>query len=155
MPLPLRLPSFLHSKRSTHVSTKVSVSSTPSCLSSPKSFGNVFLAVRMIRRPPLWSPLTPSTCGLPLIRRTENLTLLQDEALHFPEDERKFDLVFSVLKAGRSLAASYNLQTNIQREFSCQLLHRLIAHITIQFTSKPSPPRILPSSSRRSLRLSV
>lgn len=33
----------------------------------------------------------------------------------FNESEKEFDLVFSALKAGRSLAASYNLQTDIQR----------------------------------------
>lgn len=32
----------------------------------------------------------------------------------FTEAEKDFDLVFSALKTGRSLAASYNLQTDIQ-----------------------------------------
>jgi valyl-tRNA synthetase len=33
----------------------------------------------------------------------------------FGDADKHFDLVFSALKAGRSLAASYNLQTDIQR----------------------------------------
>lgn len=32
----------------------------------------------------------------------------------FSEADKQFDLVFSALKTGRSLAASYNLQTDIQ-----------------------------------------
>jgi len=43
---------------------------------------------------------------------------LQDQDLEFVHAEREFDLVFSALKAGRSLAASYNLQTDIQRTCS-------------------------------------
>ncbi|KAH8105479.1 tRNA synthetases class I-domain-containing protein [Cristinia sonorae] len=37
-----------------------------------------------------------------------------DDASVFVEAEKNFDLVFSAIKAGRSLAASYNLQTDIQ-----------------------------------------
>lgn len=37
-----------------------------------------------------------------------------DEAFVFEDADREFDLVFAVLKAGRSLAASYNLQSDIQ-----------------------------------------
>ncbi|KZT01902.1 uncharacterized protein LAESUDRAFT_763338 [Laetiporus sulphureus 93-53] len=37
-----------------------------------------------------------------------------DEALVFQNAEREFDLVFAAIKTGRSLAASYNLQTDIQ-----------------------------------------
>jgi valyl-tRNA synthetase len=41
----------------------------------------------------------------------------QDNNLVFDDAEKRFDLVFSALKTGRSLAASYNLQTDIQRAF--------------------------------------
>jgi hypothetical protein len=34
----------------------------------------------------------------------------------FEDADKQFDLVFSALKAGRSLAASYNLQADIQCE---------------------------------------
>jgi len=37
-----------------------------------------------------------------------------DKAFAFEDAERDFDLVFSALKTGRSLAASYNLQNDIQ-----------------------------------------
>ncbi|KAF8645352.1 hypothetical protein AX16_007855 [Volvariella volvacea WC 439] len=39
---------------------------------------------------------------------------LFDPAFAFEAEEREFDLVFSAIKAGRSLAASYNLQNEIQ-----------------------------------------
>ncbi|ESK83669.1 valine-trna ligase [Moniliophthora roreri MCA 2997] len=39
---------------------------------------------------------------------------VSDSAFVFEEADKDFDLVFAVLKAGRSLAASYNLQNNIQ-----------------------------------------
>lgn len=39
-----------------------------------------------------------------------------DKAFEFTEAEKQFDLVFSALKTGRSLAASYNLQSEIQCE---------------------------------------
>ncbi|KAJ7714891.1 tRNA synthetases class I-domain-containing protein [Mycena maculata] len=39
---------------------------------------------------------------------------INDEAHVFETADRQFDLVFHALKTGRSLAASYNLQTNIQ-----------------------------------------
>ncbi|EEB94125.1 hypothetical protein MPER_07113, partial [Moniliophthora perniciosa FA553] len=39
---------------------------------------------------------------------------VSDSAFVFEEADKDFDLVFAVLKAGRSLAASYNLQSNIQ-----------------------------------------
>ncbi|KAL4071956.1 tRNA synthetases class I-domain-containing protein [Scleroderma yunnanense] len=38
----------------------------------------------------------------------------QDTTFIFGEAERQFDLVFSVLRTGRSLAAAYNLQSDIQ-----------------------------------------
>ena len=38
----------------------------------------------------------------------------QDNDFVFADAHRDFDLVFSALKAGRSLAASYNLQADIQ-----------------------------------------
>jgi valyl-tRNA synthetase len=37
-----------------------------------------------------------------------------DKSFEFAEAEKQFDLVFSALKTGRSLAASYNLQSEIQ-----------------------------------------
>jgi valyl-tRNA synthetase len=40
---------------------------------------------------------------------------LQDDSFVFVDAEKEFDLVFSALKTGRSLAASYNLQTDFQR----------------------------------------
>ncbi|KAF6762787.1 valine-tRNA ligase [Ephemerocybe angulata] len=39
---------------------------------------------------------------------------LADKDFQFADAEKQFDLVFSTLKAGRSLAASYNLQSEIQ-----------------------------------------
>ncbi|KAJ6547205.1 tRNA synthetases class I-domain-containing protein [Mycena capillaripes] len=42
------------------------------------------------------------------------------EAHVFEDADRHFDLVFHALKSGRSLAASYNLQTNIQLLFHVQ-----------------------------------
>jgi hypothetical protein len=51
------------------------------------------------------------SCG----RRYLNSHLCQDNAFVFEEADKQFDLVFSALKAGRSLAASYNLQSDIQR----------------------------------------
>lgn len=43
----------------------------------------------------------------------------------FEDAERDFDLVFSALKTGRSLAASYSLQNDIQCEqLSCGLTNR-------------------------------
>ena len=39
---------------------------------------------------------------------------VHDEALVFTEAEKQFDLIFNALKAGRSLASSYNLQSEIQ-----------------------------------------
>jgi len=44
-------------------------------------------------------------------------SLSQDTSFVFEEAEQRFDLVFSVLRTGRSLAAAYNLQSDIQREF--------------------------------------
>ncbi|KAK0461790.1 tRNA synthetases class I-domain-containing protein [Desarmillaria tabescens] len=49
-----------------------------------------------------------------------------DEAFVFEDADREFDLVFSVLKAGRSLAASYNLQSDIQFFIHAQDDARLI-----------------------------
>ncbi|GLB42945.1 putative class-I aminoacyl-tRNA synthetase family protein [Lyophyllum shimeji] len=43
-----------------------------------------------------------------------------DNAFAFDDADKSFDLVFSALKAGRSLAASYNLQTDIQLFFHIQ-----------------------------------
>jgi len=42
---------------------------------------------------------------------------IQDPDFTSPEEDKDFDLVLSAVRAGRSLAASYNLQSNIQREF--------------------------------------
>ncbi|KAF8888987.1 tRNA synthetases class I-domain-containing protein [Infundibulicybe gibba] len=39
---------------------------------------------------------------------------VHDSALVFEDADKQFDLVFSTLRTGRSLAASYNLQTDIQ-----------------------------------------
>ncbi|KAF9050760.1 valine-tRNA ligase [Hymenopellis radicata] len=39
---------------------------------------------------------------------------VSDRSFVFDEADKQFDLVFSVLRAGRSLAASYNLQSDIQ-----------------------------------------
>lgn len=47
--------------------------------------------------------------------------LLQDPDFTSPEEEKDFDLVLSAVRAARSLAASYNLQSNIQREFRLPL----------------------------------
>lgn len=41
----------------------------------------------------------------------------QDIDFVFEEAEQRFDLVFSVIRTGRSLAAAYNLQSDIQRKF--------------------------------------
>lgn len=42
------------------------------------------------------------------------VTLTQDPELVFEESDKKFDLVFTALRTGRSLAASYSLQNDIQ-----------------------------------------
>jgi hypothetical protein len=39
----------------------------------------------------------------------------QEKYFEFDDAEKQFDLVFSALRTGRSLAASYNLQNDIQR----------------------------------------
>ena len=44
------------------------------------------------------------------------LTFFQDTDFEFADAVKQFDLVFTTLKAGRSLAASYNLQNDIQCE---------------------------------------
>ncbi|KAK0206866.1 tRNA synthetases class I-domain-containing protein [Desarmillaria ectypa] len=49
-----------------------------------------------------------------------------DKAFVFEDADREFDLVFAVLKAGRSLAASYNLQSDIQFFIHAQDDARLI-----------------------------
>lgn len=43
-----------------------------------------------------------------------SLHVQQDKDFVFSDAEKEFDLVFSALKTGRSLAASYSLQTDIQ-----------------------------------------
>ncbi|KIK07612.1 hypothetical protein K443DRAFT_673192 [Laccaria amethystina LaAM-08-1] len=48
---------------------------------------------------------------------------ISDSDFVFEDAEKKFDLVFSTLKAGRSLAASYNLQTDIQFFIHAQADH--------------------------------
>jgi valyl-tRNA synthetase len=48
--------------------------------------------------------------------------LIQDPDFISSEEEKEFDVVLSAVRAARSLAASYNLQSNIQRElfyFDC------------------------------------
>ncbi|KAF4597436.1 hypothetical protein EYR40_007895 [Pleurotus pulmonarius] len=45
---------------------------------------------------------------------------VHDEAFVFEEADKQFDLIFSALKTGRSLAASYNLQNEIQFFFHAQ-----------------------------------
>lgn len=42
--------------------------------------------------------------------------MMQDSGFEFEEADKQFDLIFSTLRAGRSLAASYNLLNNIQRK---------------------------------------
>jgi valyl-tRNA synthetase len=42
----------------------------------------------------------------------------QDPDFTSPDEEKDFDLVLSAVRAARSLAASYNLQSNIQREYT-------------------------------------
>lgn len=47
---------------------------------------------------------------------------MQDPDFISSEEEKDFDTVLSAVRAARSLAASYNLQSNIQREllyFNC------------------------------------
>lgn len=44
-------------------------------------------------------------------------TFLKNNVFVFENADKQFDLVFSALKAGRSLAASYNLQADIQRKW--------------------------------------
>lgn len=47
---------------------------------------------------------------------------MQDSNFISSEEEKEFDVVLSAVRAARSLAASYNLQSNIQRElfyFDC------------------------------------
>ncbi|TEB35463.1 valine-tRNA ligase [Coprinellus micaceus] len=49
-----------------------------------------------------------------LRRRPRRLHAFNRRSFEFAEAEKQFDLVFSALKTGRSLAASYNLQSEIQ-----------------------------------------
>lgn len=58
------------------------------------------------------------------IEQTTDCTNDQEKAFVFDDADKQFDLVFSALKAGRSLAASYNLQTDIQR--SSSIPHRFV-----------------------------
>jgi valyl-tRNA synthetase len=51
----------------------------------------------------------------------------QDSAFVFEDADKQFDLVFTTLKAARSLAASYNLQSDIQCEIN--LNHLIIGAI--------------------------
>lgn len=44
----------------------------------------------------------------------------QDPTFNFPEADTQFGLIFDSIKTARSLAASYNLQGNIQRECSAK-----------------------------------
>jgi valyl-tRNA synthetase len=53
--------------------------------------------------------------ALQLGGRPANARKFQDETMVFSEEEKTFDLIFSTLRTGRSLAASYHLQTDIQR----------------------------------------
>jgi hypothetical protein len=41
-------------------------------------------------------------------------TINQEKEFVFDEADRQFDLLFNGIRAGRSLAASYNLQSDIQ-----------------------------------------
>jgi valyl-tRNA synthetase len=43
--------------------------------------------------------------------------LTQDKDFVFVDAEKEFDLAFSALKTGRSLAASYSLQADIQCKY--------------------------------------
>jgi valyl-tRNA synthetase len=45
------------------------------------------------------------------------LTYHQDSAHVFEDAERDFDATFNAIRAGRSLAASYSLQNDIQRQY--------------------------------------
>lgn len=50
------------------------------------------------------------------------MSVKQDQSFIFEDAEGDFDLVLKVLKSGRSLAASYSLQTDIQCKY---FLHNL------------------------------
>ena len=43
-----------------------------------------------------------------------SLNALQEKEFAFEEADKQFDLLFNTIRAGRSLAASYNLQSDIQ-----------------------------------------
>lgn len=43
--------------------------------------------------------------------------MLQDDDMVFEKAEKDFDTVFAAIRASRSLAASYSLQSDIQRTF--------------------------------------
>ncbi|KAG6874009.1 hypothetical protein C0995_007966 [Termitomyces sp. Mi166 len=55
-----------------------------------------------------------------LLPRNSEYLISQDNAFVFEDADKSFDLVFLALKTGRSLAASYNLQTDIQLFFHIQ-----------------------------------
>ena len=57
---------------------------------------------------------------------TSRCTGAQDEAFVFDKAEKDFDLVFNAIRTGRSLAAQYNLQSDIQREHLTTNFRRLI-----------------------------
>jgi valyl-tRNA synthetase len=46
------------------------------------------------------------------------LMLLAESSVRISDPDKRFNLVFTALRAGRSLAASYNMQTHVQREWT-------------------------------------
>ena len=47
----------------------------------------------------------------------DNRRVLQDADFVFDDADKHFDLLFNAIRAGRSLAASYNIQSDIQSRF--------------------------------------
>jgi hypothetical protein len=58
----------------------------------------------------------PINVGYHLPFRLAFTELMQDPDFISSEEEKYFDVVLSAVRAARSLVASYNLQSNIQRE---------------------------------------
>ena len=57
----------------------------------------------------------PVNVGSSFILRSLALTYSQDQSFEFVQAEKQFGLVFDAIRTGRSLAAQYNLQSEIQR----------------------------------------
>jgi hypothetical protein len=61
--------------------------------------------------------------NLPFEHLTLTFGLCQDNDMLFEQADKDFDTVFAAIRASRSLAASYSLQTDVQRVSYLPLSH--------------------------------